>query len=135
MVDHAKQSELGGPPVIIPITPKMRRFLSALPRQAGNEPTGGSAASSSRRSPRGRSSGPGSRSSGRARACGSSSASPGGWGSRRDGRDYFVNPGNSFVGIVKASTASRVRTLTATIGPCGPTPRANALMPHVLQKR
>lgn len=42
MVDIAKLNELGGPPVIIPITPKMRRFLFALLRQAGKEPTGGS---------------------------------------------------------------------------------------------
>jgi phage gpG-like protein len=42
MVDLAKLNEFGGPPVIIPITPKMRRFLFALLRQAGKEPTGGS---------------------------------------------------------------------------------------------
>jgi phage gpG-like protein len=42
MVDIAKLHEFGGPPVIIPITPKMRRFLFALLRQAGKEPTGGS---------------------------------------------------------------------------------------------
>jgi hypothetical protein len=42
MVDIAKLNEFGGPPVIIPITPKMRRFLFALLRQAGKEPTGGS---------------------------------------------------------------------------------------------
>lgn len=41
MVDIAKLNEFGGPPVIIPITPKMRRFLFALLRQAGKEPTGG----------------------------------------------------------------------------------------------
>jgi phage gpG-like protein len=41
MVDLAKLHEFGGPPVIIPITPKMRRFLFALLRQAGKEPTGG----------------------------------------------------------------------------------------------
>jgi hypothetical protein len=34
--------EFGGPPVIIPMTPKMRRFLFALLRQAGKEPTGAS---------------------------------------------------------------------------------------------
>jgi hypothetical protein len=33
MVDLAKLHEFGGPPVIIPITPKMRRFLFALLRQ------------------------------------------------------------------------------------------------------
>jgi phage gpG-like protein len=41
MVDLAKLHEFGGPPVIIPMTPKMRRFLFALLRQAGKEPTGG----------------------------------------------------------------------------------------------
>jgi phage gpG-like protein len=41
MVDIAKVNEFGGPPVIIPITPKMRRFLFALLRQAGKEPAGG----------------------------------------------------------------------------------------------
>ena len=40
MVDLAKLHEFGGPPVIIPMTPKMRRFLFALLRQAGKEPTG-----------------------------------------------------------------------------------------------
>ena len=35
MVDLAKLHEFGGPPVIIPMTPKMRRFLFALLRQAG----------------------------------------------------------------------------------------------------
>jgi phage gpG-like protein len=42
MTDLAKLNEFGGPPVIIPMTPKMRRFLFALLRQAGKEPTGGS---------------------------------------------------------------------------------------------
>jgi phage gpG-like protein len=42
MMDLAKFHEFGGPPVIIPMTPKMRRFLFALLRQAGKEPTGGS---------------------------------------------------------------------------------------------
>jgi phage gpG-like protein len=42
MVDLAKLHEFGGPPVIIPMTPKMRRFLFALLRQGGKEPTGGS---------------------------------------------------------------------------------------------
>jgi len=41
MVDLAKLHEFGGPPVIIPITPKMRSFLFALLRKAGKEPTGG----------------------------------------------------------------------------------------------
>jgi len=42
MMDLAKLHEFGGPPVIIPMTPKMRRLLFALLRQAGKEPTGGS---------------------------------------------------------------------------------------------
>lgn len=42
MADIAKRNEFGGPPVIIPITPKIRRFLFALLRKAGKEPTGGS---------------------------------------------------------------------------------------------
>jgi hypothetical protein len=42
MVDIAMQNEFGGPPVIIPMTPKMRRFLFALLRKAGKEPTEGS---------------------------------------------------------------------------------------------
>ena len=42
LVDIAEVQEFGGPPVIIPMTPKMRRFLFALLRQAGQEPTGGS---------------------------------------------------------------------------------------------
>lgn len=37
MMDLAKLHEFGGPPVIIPMTPKMRRFLFALLRQAGKE--------------------------------------------------------------------------------------------------
>lgn len=42
MVDVAKLHEFGGPPVIIPMTPRMRRFLFALLRRAGKTPTGGS---------------------------------------------------------------------------------------------
>jgi len=42
MMDLANLHEFGGPPVNIPMTPKMRRFLFALLRQAGKEPTGGS---------------------------------------------------------------------------------------------
>lgn len=42
MMDLAKLHEFGGPPVIIAMTPKMRRFLFALLRKAGKEPTGGS---------------------------------------------------------------------------------------------
>src|SRR6188768_3418131 len=38
MVDVAKLNEFGGPPTIIPITPKMRRYVFALLRQAGKEP-------------------------------------------------------------------------------------------------
>jgi phage gpG-like protein len=41
LVDLAQLHEFGGPPVIIPMTPKMRRFLFALLRHAGKEPTGG----------------------------------------------------------------------------------------------
>jgi phage gpG-like protein len=41
LVDLAQLHEFGGPPVVIPMTPKMRRFLFALLRQAGKEPTGG----------------------------------------------------------------------------------------------
>lgn len=42
LVNLAELHELGGPPTIIPITPRMRRFLFALLRQAGQAPTGGS---------------------------------------------------------------------------------------------
>lgn len=42
LVNLGELHELGGPPTIIPITPKMRRFLFALLRQAGQAPTGGS---------------------------------------------------------------------------------------------
>ncbi len=42
LVDLAELNELGGPPVVIPITPKMRRFLFALLREAGQQPSGGS---------------------------------------------------------------------------------------------
>lgn len=37
-VSIAKLHEFGGPPVIQPITPKMRRFLFALYKKAGKEP-------------------------------------------------------------------------------------------------
>lgn len=40
LVNLAELHEYGGPPVVIPITPKMRRFLFALLRQAGKEPRG-----------------------------------------------------------------------------------------------
>jgi len=42
LVHLAHLHEYGGPPVVVPITPKMRRFLFALLRQAGNEPSRGS---------------------------------------------------------------------------------------------
>lgn len=38
LVDLAQLHEFGGPPVLIPITPKMRAFLFALFRQAGMAP-------------------------------------------------------------------------------------------------
>ena len=41
MVDPPRSTSSAAP-VIIPMTPKMRRFLFALLRQAGKEPTGGS---------------------------------------------------------------------------------------------
>lgn len=41
LVDVAQVQEFGGPPVVIPVTPAMRRFLFALLRRAGKEPTGG----------------------------------------------------------------------------------------------
>lgn len=40
VVDVAQVQEYGGPPVVLPVTPKMRRFLFALLRKAGKEPTG-----------------------------------------------------------------------------------------------
>jgi phage gpG-like protein len=42
LVHLAELHEFGGPPVIIPLTPKMRRFLFAMLRRAGKTPTGGS---------------------------------------------------------------------------------------------
>lgn len=41
-MDLANLHEFGGQPVIIPMTPKVRRFLFVLLRQAGKESTGGS---------------------------------------------------------------------------------------------
>ena len=35
LVDIAQIQEFGGPPVIIPITPKMRRYLAVLLKRAG----------------------------------------------------------------------------------------------------
>jgi hypothetical protein len=37
LVDVAKVQEFGGPPIVIPITPKMRKFLFALLRRSGKE--------------------------------------------------------------------------------------------------
>jgi hypothetical protein len=42
LVDVAQVQEFGSNPIVIPITPRMRRFLFALLRQAGKEPSGGS---------------------------------------------------------------------------------------------
>lgn len=42
LVDVAQTQEFGGPPVVIPITPKMRRFLAALFEEAGIERHAGS---------------------------------------------------------------------------------------------
>lgn len=42
LVGLAELHEFGGPPVVIPVTPKMRRFLFALLRQADVEPRAGS---------------------------------------------------------------------------------------------
>jgi len=42
LVDVAQVHEFGSNPIVIPVTPRMRRFLFALLRQAGKEPTGGS---------------------------------------------------------------------------------------------
>jgi hypothetical protein len=41
LVNLAELQEFGGPPVVIPLTPKMRRYLFALLRKAGQETTGG----------------------------------------------------------------------------------------------
>ncbi len=38
---QAEIQEFGGPPVIIPMTPKMRRFLFAMLRKSGQAPPGG----------------------------------------------------------------------------------------------
>jgi hypothetical protein len=42
MVDIAKLNEFGSDPIVIPMTPRMRRYLFALLRAAGKKPTGGS---------------------------------------------------------------------------------------------
>ena len=39
--DVAQVQEFGGPPVVIPITPKMRRFLAVLFKRAGKAPATG----------------------------------------------------------------------------------------------
>lgn len=41
LVDIAELNEFGSDPIVIPITPKMRRYLFALLREAGEPPTGG----------------------------------------------------------------------------------------------
>jgi hypothetical protein len=42
LVNVAEVQELGAGPILIPMTPAMRRFLFALLRKAGEEPSGGS---------------------------------------------------------------------------------------------
>jgi phage gpG-like protein len=42
LVDLARVHEYGSDPIIIPLTPRMRRYLFALLKRAGKEPTGGS---------------------------------------------------------------------------------------------
>ncbi|RJS14141.1 hypothetical protein DRW03_35455 [Corallococcus sp. H22C18031201] len=42
LVDVAQRQEYGGPPVVILMTPRMRRYVFALMRKAGQVPTGGS---------------------------------------------------------------------------------------------
>ncbi|MFH0902224.1 MAG: hypothetical protein V2A73_16450 [Pseudomonadota bacterium] len=42
LVDVAELNEFGSDPIVIPITPRMRRYLFALLRKAGQEPEGGS---------------------------------------------------------------------------------------------
>jgi phage gpG-like protein len=42
LADVAQIQEFGGPPVIIPITPKMRRFLAVLFKRAGGRASRGS---------------------------------------------------------------------------------------------
>jgi hypothetical protein len=42
LVDVAQVQEFGGPPVVIPITPKMARYLGRLFKEAGKERSGGS---------------------------------------------------------------------------------------------
>ena len=40
LVDVARVHEFGSDPIIVPVTPKMRKFLFVLLRQAGQEPSG-----------------------------------------------------------------------------------------------
>ncbi len=42
LVDVAKIQEFGSDPIVIPMTPRMRRYLFALLRKAGKKPTAGS---------------------------------------------------------------------------------------------
>ena len=42
LADIARVQEFGGPPVIIPLTPKMRRYLAVLLKRAGVAPSAGS---------------------------------------------------------------------------------------------
>ena len=42
VVDVAQTQEFGAGPIVIPMTPAMRRFLFAMLRKAGQEPSGGS---------------------------------------------------------------------------------------------
>jgi len=42
VVDVAQVQEFGAGPIVIPMTPAMRRFLFAMLRKAGKEPSGGS---------------------------------------------------------------------------------------------
>jgi hypothetical protein len=44
LVSLAELHELGGPPVVIPITPKMRRYLAVLLRQANQGAAAGGGA-------------------------------------------------------------------------------------------
>jgi hypothetical protein len=41
LADIAQVQEFGGPPIIIPITPKMRRYLAVLRKRVGITPSGG----------------------------------------------------------------------------------------------
>ncbi|WP_239014420.1 phage virion morphogenesis protein [Archangium violaceum] len=41
LVELARVHEYGSAPIVIPLTPRMRRYLFALLKRAGQEPTGG----------------------------------------------------------------------------------------------